>query len=187
MKSGQPSDSAIIYIVDQADPGVPRPLGRGLFSKWIDTTILVITNPFRGTGSIVTLDGKSTSLIYKDSVTLYPILDGKNVLLADRHIGKEGWYIVGAKNNQVIEGARPKKLLTRIFPPNLSPDKRFFYFSAESEILRRISLPEGKDEQIPGTFPGLPFLFSISSDGKEIVYNDSRLNAKLVLIENLFK
>ncbi len=186
-RSEQPTDTAIIYIVDPADPGLPRPMGRGFYSKWIDSTTLLVANPFDHTGSIVTLDGKSTSMAYKDSINLWPILDGKNVLLTDWHIGKEGWYIVAAKNNQVIVGANPKKLLTRNHPPNLSPDKKFFYYSAESEILRRISLPGGKDEQIPGTFPGLSFLFSISNDGKEIVYNDSRLNAKLVLIENLFK
>jgi hypothetical protein len=133
------------------------------------------------------LDGKSTSITYKDSVNLWPILDGKNVLLLDRRIGKEGWYIVAAKNNQVIEGAKPKRILTLGYAPNLSPDKKNYYYTVGDEILRRISLPEGKDERIPGTFPGLSRLFSISSDGKEIVYNDSRLNAKLVLIENLFK
>jgi hypothetical protein len=162
-------------------------MGRGLYSKWIDTVTLFIANPFNRTGSIVTLDGKSITSVYKDSVSLWPILDGKNVLLSDSRIGKEGWYIVAAKNNQVIEGATPKKLLTLSHPPNLSPDKKFYYYSSESEILKRISLPEGKDEQIPGTFPGLSWMFSISSDGKEIVYNDSRLNAKLVLIENVFK
>ncbi len=187
MKSGQPSDSAIIYIVDQTDPGIPRPIGRGLFSKWIDTTTLIITNPFRGTGSMVTLDGKSESITYKDSVNLWPILNGKNVLLIDIHIGKEGWYIVAAKNNQVIEGAKPKRILNRGYAPNLSPDKKYFYYSVGDEILRRITLPEGKDERIPGTFLGLSRVFSISDDGKEIVYNDSRLNAKLVIIENLFR
>jgi hypothetical protein len=187
VKGGQPSDSAMIYIMDQADPGSPRLLGRGLFSKWIDTTTVLITNPYRGIGSIVTLDGKSTSMTYRDSVNLWPILDGRNVLLTDYHKGKEGWYIAAARNNRVIEEAKPKRLLTRLHPPNLSSDKKFFYYSLGNDILRRISLPEGKDEQIPGTFPGLSFLFSISSDGKEIVYSDSRLNAKLVIIENLFR
>jgi Tol biopolymer transport system component/predicted Ser/Thr protein kinase len=187
MKGWQSSDSAMIYIVDQADPGSPRPLGRGRYSKWIDTTTILITNPGRGIGSIVILDGKSTSITHRDSVTLWPILDGKNVLLRDYHNGKEGWYIAAARNNQIIEEAKPRKLLTRPHPPNLSPDKRFFYYSVGNDILRRISLPEGKDEQIPGTFPGLSFLFSISSDGKEIVYNDSHLNAKLVIIENPFR
>ncbi len=187
IKSEHSSDSAIIYLVDPVDPRIPRPLGRGMYSKWIDTTTLVLANPFNRTGSIVTLDGKSTSLAYKDSVALWPILDGKNVLLMDSRPGKEGWYIVAAKNNLVLEEAKPKKLLTRGCPPNLSPEKKFFYYSTGSEILRRISLPAGKDEQLPGTFPGLSVLFSISRDGKEIVYNDSRLNAKLVLIENVFK
>jgi hypothetical protein len=162
-------------------------MGRGVYTKWIDATTLVITNHIRGTGSIVTLDGKSTSITYKDSVNLWPILDRKNVLLIDRHIGKEGWYVVAAKNNQVIEGAKPKRILPRGYAPNLSPDKKFFYYSRGDDVLRKISLADGKDERIPGTFPGLSVLFSISSDGKEIVYNDSRLNAKLVLIENLFK
>lgn len=50
-----------------------------------------------------------------------------------------------------------------------------------------MSLPEGREERIPGTFPGLSTLFSISSDGREIVYSDSRVSAKLVLVENLFR
>ena len=186
-KSEQPSDSAVVFILDPEDPGFPRPLGKGIYSKWIDTTTLLIANPFNHTGSIVSLIGKSTTMVYKDSINLWPILDGKHVLLTDGHIGKEGWYIVSAKNNQVIEGAKPKKLFTIIYPPNLSPDKRFFYYSEGNGILRRVSLPDGKDVPIPGTFPGLSILFSISYDGKEIVYNDSRLNAKLVLIENVFK
>jgi serine/threonine protein kinase len=186
-KGWQSSDSAMIYIMDQADPGSPRPLGRGLYSKWIDTTTLLITNPYRGTGSIVTLDGRSTSIAYTDSSNLWPILDGKNVLLVDWHGGRAGWYVAAAKNNKVIEGSKPRRLLTRGYPPNISPDKKFFYYSLGDDILRRISLPDGKDEQMPETFPGLSLLFSISSDGKEIVYNDSRLNSKLVIIENLFR
>jgi Tol biopolymer transport system component/predicted Ser/Thr protein kinase len=186
-KGWQSSDSAMIYIVDQSDPGSPRPLGRGLYSKWIDTTTLEITNPSRGKGAIVTLDGRSKSIAYRDSINLWPILDGKNVLLIDMHMGQVGWYVAAAKNNQVIEGAKPRRILTRGYPPNLSPDRKFFYYSPELDLLWRISIPDGKDERIPGTFPGLFRLFSISSDGKEIVYNDSRLNSKLVIIENLFR
>jgi Tol biopolymer transport system component len=33
MKSGQSTDSAIIYIVDQADPGIPRPMGKRIIFK----------------------------------------------------------------------------------------------------------------------------------------------------------
>ncbi len=186
-KSGQSSDSAIVYIVDPINPGTPRPLGRGLYSKWIDSTSLLIVNPFNQEGSMVTLDGNSISIAYEDSVKFWPILVEKNVLLGDSRRGKEGWYIIAAKDNHVMAGAKPKLLLKRGYPPNLSPDKKFLYYSEGNEILRRISLPQGKDEQIPGTFPGLSILFSISSDGKEIVYNDSRMNAKLVLIENVFK
>ena len=186
-KSEQPSDSAVVYILNPEEPGLPRLLGKGIYSKWIDSTTLLIANPFIHTGSIVTLNGKSTSLAYKDSINLWPILDGKHVLLTDWHFGKEGWYIVAAENNQVLEGAKAKKLFTIGYPPNLSPDKKFFYYSEGNGILRRISLPDGKDERILDTFPGLSMAFSISYDGKEIVYNDGRLNAKLVLIENVFK
>jgi eukaryotic-like serine/threonine-protein kinase len=187
-KSELPSDSGVVYVQDAADPGIPRPLGRGLYSKWIDTNTLLIANPFNRTGSLVTLDGSSTSLVYKDSINLWPILDGKHVLLADGRLRKEGWYIVASKNNLVLEGAKVQKLFSVFYyPPNLSPDKKFFYYSEGNGILRRVSLPDGKDERLPGTFPGLSMLFSISYDGKEIVYNDSHLNAKLVLIENLFK
>jgi serine/threonine protein kinase len=186
-KSEQPLDSAVVYILDPADPGTPRPMGKGIYSKWIDSSTLLVANPFNHTGSIATLNEKSTSLAYKDSINLWPILDGKYVLLTDWHVGREGWYIVAAKNNRVIEGAKTKKIFSVGYPPNLSPDKKFFYYSEGDGILRKLSLPEGKDERIPGTFPGLSVAFSINYDGKEIVYNNSRLNSKLVLIENLFK
>lgn len=185
--TGENVDSSKIYIVDPTEPGIPRLLGRGVFIRWIDTTSLTAYFPSRNKGSTITLDGKSTTIAYKDSVTLWPILDGKNVLLIDSHIGKNGWYVVAAKNNQVIEGASPKKLIPILVPPNISPDKKFFYYVAESEILRRISLPEGKEEHIEGTFPGLSWMFALSSDGREIVYNNTRVNTKLVLIENLFR
>ncbi len=185
--STQTSDSEKIYIVDAVEPGSPRAVAGGWFSRWLDTTALLAYHPARNSGSRVTLDGQSTSMAYKDSVCLFPILDGRNVLFTDSHIGKRGWYIVAAKDHQVLEGATPRRILSDVYPPNLSPDKNFFYYSTEDGMLRNLSLRDGKDEKIAGTFPGLSSLFSISSNGEEIVYNDSRLNAKLVLIENLFK
>ncbi len=186
-KSTQTMDSSKIYIVDAVDPGSPRALGSGLYSRWLDTSSLLAFHPGKNKGSIFTLDGQSTSLDYKDSVCLFPILDGKSVLVTDSHVGKRGWYIVAAKDNRVLEGATPRRILTEFYPPNLSPDKKYFYYSSQDGILQRVSLRDGKDEKIAGTFPGLSSFFSISSNGEEIVYNDSRLNAKLVLIENLFK
>lgn len=131
MESAQISDSGFIHIVEQADPGPPRPLGRGLYSRWLDMTTLVIANPFRDKASIVALDGTSRSMAYQDSAILWPILDGRHVLLRDHHAGREGWYVVAARNNQVTEGAKPRKLFTRGHPPNLSPDGKYFYFCAD--------------------------------------------------------
>jgi hypothetical protein len=52
-----------------------------------------------------------------------------------------------------------------------------------------MSLPEGRDERLPGSYPGLTpqSIIDVSRDGKEIIYVDTRINAKLVMIENLFK
>ncbi len=186
-RSGETFDSARIYLIDAVESGSPRMVGQGLVAPWLDTAHLLIFNPVRNIGSIVGLDGTSTSITYADSVSLFPLLDGKHVLLYDTHVSRQGWYIVPARDNRVLDRAVPKKILPALLPPNLSPDKKFLYYATGNGTLRRISLPDGKDEKVAGTYPGLLILFSISRDGKEIVYNDSRLNAKLVLIDNVFK
>lgn len=48
-----------------------------------------------------------------------------------------------------------------------------------------MTLPDGKEERVRGTFPLLRGGFSISYDGKEIIYADEYPSGKLVMIENL--
>lgn len=187
LRSGQPLDSAIVYTVDPADPGTPRPLGRGLVSHWIDSATLRIFNPYTNSGSRVTLDETSTPVETRDSLSLWPMRDGKNVLLLDVRPGKAGWYVAPARGGRIPDGAVPRKLLSYIVPPTLSPDQKYFYYSLGDNLLRRVPLSDGNAEPLPGTFPGLFAMFSLSRDGKEIVYSDRRVNAKLVLIENVFK
>ena len=48
-------------------------------------------------------------------------------------------------------------------------------------------LPDGKDERVKGTFPGLQDYFDVRSDGEEVVYQDYFYKRRFVLIENVFK
>ena len=51
----------------------------------------------------------------------------------------------------------------------------------------KILLPSGRREELKVKLPGLDVnsYFRVSSDGRRIVYNDSKRNGSLLMIENL--
>ena len=69
----------------------------------------------------------------------------------------------------------------------IAPDKSVLVYRRENGEAGRIFLPVGRETRVPGTIPGRLTSFNVSTDGKEIVYVDSRLSAKLVMVENLLK
>ena len=62
-----------------------------------------------------------------------------------------------------------------------------FQQEAQAAQIWKTPFPEGKPEPIPATFPGIgpASAIDIRADGKEIVYIDSPVSAKLVIIEIL--
>jgi hypothetical protein len=86
--------------------------------------------------------------------------------------------------------ARPlKKIFELGSRPRLTIalSREFLYYVKNVGELRRITLPDGKEQRLPGTFPFLKSEFNVSYDGQEIVWVDHRKQGKLVMIENLFK
>jgi hypothetical protein len=98
-----------------------------------------------------------------------------------------GWQIASGSFTDSTIFERAERLPVPQSRLRLSPDHEYMYYARASGELWRYSLLRRKEEKIPGSFPGLGFLFSISHDGEEIIYADERLSSKLVMIENLFK
>jgi hypothetical protein len=72
-------------------------------------------------------------------------------------------------------------------PSRLSSDEKFFYYVRGAGELWRYSFIDKRAELVSGNYPGIGSSFMLSNDGREIVYTDERLSAKLVMVENLFE
>ena len=94
-------------------------------------------------------------------------------------------------NYQTDRSANPKLLLSPTEPYSyaLSDDRSVAYLWDDQGSVWKMMLSSGKRERLSGNFPGLTRAssVSISYDKKEILYVQRRLDAKLVMIENLFK
>jgi len=184
----EPFDSAKVYLVDAANPGKPKLIGRGRVRKWLDSERLVA---FAATNSwIVYTDGREQEKIYRDSTWGIPKLKGKYILFQDLHTDRAGWWwIVPSDSSNGSQTAIPKKVAPSGLPTSFGPEDDFFLYVKNNGEIWKIHLPELREEQIPGNFPGLTFASDINAsyDGKEVVYIDKRSTGKLVMIENPFK
>ena len=68
-----------------------------------------------------------------------------------------------------------------------NPRSNSLLYTINEGTLYKATLPDGKTQQIHGSYPGLTGDFSSTVDGKEIIYSDQHAKGKLVMIENLFK
>jgi len=177
------ADSSKVYLLEAANAGSPKLVGKGLGVWWVNPTEFIL---FTQTKSFLTsVGGAELKQFFEDSTLARPILGGKYVLFHDLHKAQEGWWLVSSTGSKDTPGGKPKKIHSGALGYLLAPDgKSLFYFRTPTDIWR-VSLPDGQEEHLRGPFP--PGLWSprVSYDGKEMVYVDSRVSAKLVMIENL--
>jgi hypothetical protein len=135
------------------------------------------------------IDGSGQQKHLVDSAFALTIQKGKYMLSFEQRPGKEGFWISSAQGSKDPQLPSPKRLLKAGIPFTLEPSGHYVYYSKTVGELRRMSLPEGRDERILGSYPGLTpqSNLDVSRDGKEIIYVDTRINSKFVMIENLFK
>jgi hypothetical protein len=67
----------------------------------------------------------------------------------------------------------------------LTRDGRCIYYAVNGEI-RKISLPDGREERIPAALRGRDMMISVGDNGTQLICIDSRLGSKLVVVENVF-
>jgi Tol biopolymer transport system component len=184
--TSEPADSTRLCLIDALGQGARRMLGKGrTYCWWVDTVTLL---RFDGSQSwLHYLDGREPEKFFKDSTFTVPILNRQYVLYFDNHRGKESWWVASLGAGSDKREAEPRRLVYA--SPGISRSGRFFVYANRRQELWRVSLPDGKETRIHGQFPGLRFgnIPSLSYDDKELVYIDSRVEGKLVLIENPFE
>jgi Tol biopolymer transport system component/predicted Ser/Thr protein kinase len=177
------ADSSNVYLIEATNPSSPKTVGKGLGVWWVSSTEFVL---FTRTKSFLTsVDGTEFNQFYEDSTSARPILGGKYILFRDLHQGEGGWWLVSSVGLKGSPGAKPKKIHSGALRYFLAPDGKSLFYARSRTDLWRISLPDGKEEHLRGPFPSGFSSPSASYDGKEMVYVDSRVSAKLVMIENL--
>jgi serine/threonine protein kinase len=180
-------DSIKVFLLDPSNPGNPRLIGKGDPIWWSDDQSI---SCYHSNASwIMSIEGSGKQKLLADSAFAWIVQNGKYLMKFDQHVGKEGLWILPFGDVKDPQLPAPKRLLKAGISSTIEPTGRYIYYTKTTGELRRMSLPDGRDERLPGSYPGLTpqSNIDVSRDGKEIVYVDARINAKLVMIENLYK
>jgi serine/threonine protein kinase/WD40 repeat protein len=188
----EPWDSMRVYVIEAANPNSPRLIGNGILRQWIgNEKVYTNTPPYLGNtrSTLYSLNKSDPIEVSEDSTWNIPLQDGTHILVRDCRRGREGWWLRVAGTGQA---EAPKRLLSPeyLWSAWLSASLRYLLYKQTDGELWRISLPDGKREQLPKIFNGLdPFSFQIqtSFDEKQVAFLKSRLDARLVLVENVLE
>jgi Tol biopolymer transport system component len=181
-------DSAKVYLIEMANPGTPKHVGKGRPMFWLNPDTLIAFG--QTSGWLTYADGSEQKRYFEDSTWAWPVLSGKYIFYRDFRMGKKGWWIVSSDymNNQ--SKSTPRKLLTGIKGYwSMDPNGEQLFYTNDSGELWRIEFPSGKQVRVRGSLQGLKSnsYNNASYDGKELLYIDYQERSKLVIIENLFK
>jgi len=186
-RADEPVDSSRIFLVDIENPQTPRRLCHGIGVRWINQEKFVVVNPhalshpYTALYSIYSPEPISVSA---DSTNEYPLPDGRHIVMSDSRKGREGWWIK-------TEEAEPIKILPLEYLDYsiTSASLRYILYLKPDGEVWRVSIPQGKHEKLPDILNGINPQRNIdmSFDDRQLVFTKGRLDARLVLIENVFK
>lgn len=186
--AGSPADQSSIFLLEGPHFSSPKQITKGRTLVWVDPRTLLV---FRGSRTwLVDIFTKNERPFFEDSTSAFPVRGEKFICYSDFRPDKRGTWIVPI-NSQGEQSGEAKMIL----PPNESSAS---YFSDGRSMnllwddrgtLWKVLYPSGRRERVPATLPGLTRASTVrvSYDDKEILYVQRRLDAKLVMVDNLFK
>ena len=185
---GQPADSMRIYFVPTDNSAPPRTIGYGQAAQFFNErefTFRKFLTTYKSS-----IDSKNVEKISEDSLSITPVLNGKYLWIYNYHRSDRTLYIVPTANFN-LSGLKNAKQIYKgiVYLVWVSVHEIYYLRSEHGYELRKITFPEGKDVKWNAKFPGIEpsYDFSISKDGKTIVYANYYNTAKYVVIDNLFK
>ena len=143
----------------------------------------------KGKTWITSIENPKPEQFYEDSTNAYAIQNGKYVLFRDYQAGRVGWWIDTAPSSTKSGRGFAKKVLGPVRAA-IDPNGQFMLYSSTLGGLVKVTLPDGNEQRLPYRIPktifGTPIRFSISQDGKSVVFIEQVSNSKLMLLENPF-
>jgi Tol biopolymer transport system component len=188
-RMNEPIDSSRVYVIEASNPGTPRLIGKGISVLWISAEELIASIVPHRQSIRYALHKSGPLQMSQDSTLEYPLHDGTYALVWDYRAGRRGWWV---KRTAPGENEPPKLLVPEEYLISSWPSVSLRYLlsrQANAEVWR-ISLPDGRRERLPDFLNGRnPFYDEVqmSYDDKSLVYVTGQIDAKLVLIDNLFK
>jgi eukaryotic-like serine/threonine-protein kinase len=184
--SGSVGDSSQVYIINAQTLQMPTLVGHGVWPRWIGDTILTVIRQLRSW--VVSTNGREMGPLFEDSTLSYSILSNRFILFRDFHGDRLGWWIVSADHRN-DSGRKWAKRLGAYTDGYLLALKDDVFMIRGRRELWKLRIPEGKWENTHIYIPSLGEFSTgdANSVGKETVYSDSRISAKLVMIKDPFK
>ena len=188
-RMNEPIDSSRVYIIEASNPGTPKLIGKGINVLWINAEELIASTAPHRQSIRYALHKSGPLQISQDSTLEYPLHDEKHALVWDYRTGKRGWWV---KRTAPGENEPPKLLVAEEYFISSWPSVSLKYLLSRQANVEvwRISLPDGRRERLPDFLNGRnPFYDEVqmSYDDEQLVYLTGQIDAKLVLIDNLFK
>jgi len=186
----EPMDSSRIYVIEASSPTTPQLLGEGIGAYWIDAEKIVVgSGPLQIHSCIYSVRDFRPIEVSEDSTMEFPLRDGKHRLIWDLRTSRRGWWLTtrGVTPTAERRPILPSEYLFSAWP---SVDLRYLFIRKGNGEVWRMVLPDGKQQRLPAILDGLnPWdaPFQLSYDDTRIVFAKGRLDARLVLIENLFE
>lgn len=188
-RPGEPFDSSRLGVIDAVSPGIPRTLGKCVGFSWLDERTLGVGRAVDGVyqTDIIAVDGTFEGVFARDSSAMVPVLREKYALSFWPKLERPEIRLVPMGGSTpdwvhaVVLNRDPWVAIDR------GPGDSFLLLLNAHGRFVKISLPSGRKDEQKTRLPDLDFntYFRVSSDGRHIVYNDSKHNGSLVMIENL--
>ena len=183
-----PLDSDRVILLDAANRWEPRVLAIGRPWLWIDPNTLIVRRGLQTWKVDILTKGEQP--ILADSSLAFPVAGRQEIVFSDLRQQTTGWWVVQSTDNS-NPPARPRLLLPTSSLHSVGPaaDRSMLVQWDDHGSLWTISLPSGRKKQMPGIFPGLNRNgeLRVSYDGKEVVYVQYCIDAKLVMIDDVFE
>jgi Tol biopolymer transport system component len=176
-------DSSSIYVVRADPPGVPKRIAYGVGAFWMPDGTLDVT----GQTSNRFVSSPEGTVLWQspDSTQEYPAPGGDRVVVDIRHDTRGIWLRPGPGRRNT-SGLVFVDSLSAIFVGG-ARDGSWAMILGEDGTLTRLEIPSLRRQKLAFTFQGLTMDSHIGAawDQRELLYDESGVSSKIVLIENL--
>ncbi len=185
--AGSPVDSSNVFLLEAPHFGSPRQITKGRTLVWVGPRTLLVVRGSRTWQ--VDIFAKDEKPFFEDSTYAFPAHGEMFICYLDLRPETRGVWMVPV-NSQGERSGKANLILSSNEPGTsyFSDNRAMYLLWDDHGTLWKVLFPSGRRERVPATLPGLTRASTVklSYDEKEILYVQRRLDARLVMIDNLF-